>query len=177
MQRVLAQVVNGVYHNSNATQAQVNAANTWLNQAINGLAKPQPIDTSWHKSAPAFLKGTWRSDWYYNTVNGGSYGDYDPDQAYIQTTLYIGNDSTDGSNIVGSQPGHITDYGAGWGINGNLKTRYLGNNWYELLSYSPNGDGTYSSADSFDYKVKLINGGKAILYGDQVFHLISHSVN
>lgn len=39
MQKVLAQVVNGTYHNQSANQAQVNDANVWLKAILNKLVK------------------------------------------------------------------------------------------------------------------------------------------
>ena len=97
--------------------------------ALGGAISDNASASSWHKSAPKFLRGKWRTSLY----KAGIYG-----QPYTRTYFVIGKNNVDGVNLAYTKNKHRNGMhdGCGWGVNGGLHYKKLAKNKYRLVVYS-----------------------------------------
>lgn len=136
VQAVLAQVINNVYHNSNASQSQVNNANWWLSTTLRQI---NWNDRIWHAGIPASLQG------YWSKTNGSTMVGLTFNNRYFAPIKYA----------IGTPSYKIWSNAArqAWFVNPTY--HYAGDNCYLLAATSANGSRVYET-------VQLNNNGSML---------------
>lgn len=110
---------------------------------------------SWHKGAPAALRGEWRSS-YYHSKDFSNY-------AYTRTYFYIGKTRTDGVNNFYSKQKKLVSGGSGWGINNKLHYKKLSRTKYEIVDYFGKSK-DYHTITFHGHKVTISRVGTSALF-------------